>query len=399
MLPDYGMILNMKSSQLRLISLILSLLLTVSFIIIFYLARGYKFDFESRRLRGTGILVVNSSPDGAMVYLNDKPYSATNTSISNLRPGIYRVKIQKQGYHAWYKEIAIEQEVVSKINALLAPLFPELKPLSYTTTTKPILSPDGQKILFTAQGKKENSLWLLELSERPFNLINRPRLLIKDKPDLAYSKMEVHWAPDSKLVLLQESPTEAFLLDTITANIQEIKNPQLTLNQWNKELEQEEKVLLQNLPPSLREKVKGAPWYSWSPDKNALIYRQDNDEEQLFRVIDLKPNFTTLPTRAWETKQPDFQEKTVFSFPRSQFIKVLWYPDSRHFIILEKEQLNTPQGKLILVEIDGENKNEFFSGVIQADYVFPFPSGTKVALLTSFDPAQKAFNLYSLRLY
>lgn len=60
-------------------------------------ASGYRVDLEARGLRGTGIISVSSTPDGALVYLNGVPKDATNTTISSLKPGKYNLRLEKQG--------------------------------------------------------------------------------------------------------------------------------------------------------------------------------------------------------------------------------------------------------------------------------------------------------------
>ena len=61
------------------------------------LARGYRPDFQEKELKPTGLLVVNSFPKGAQVFINGKLTTATNQTI-NLPPGEYRVTIKNQGF-------------------------------------------------------------------------------------------------------------------------------------------------------------------------------------------------------------------------------------------------------------------------------------------------------------
>src|SRR3989344_5322587 len=93
--------------------LVATVLLTGTAIAIFY-ARGYRLSPENGKtfVAGTGLLVATSTPDGAKVLVNGKLLTATNNTI-NLPPGSYNVKIAKDGYFPWKKEIIVEKEIVS----------------------------------------------------------------------------------------------------------------------------------------------------------------------------------------------------------------------------------------------------------------------------------------------
>lgn len=385
----------------KIISAVSLIGLVISFIIIFYLARGYQIDIRNRQLKGTGTLVITSVPKGAMVYLDEEPYSATNTSISSLKPGRYKAKIQKQGYSTWEKEITIKKEIVTEINALLTPLFPELKPLTFTGAQNPLLSPDRQKILFSATIDGETSLWLLEIVERPFNLPSRPRQLVTDTQACPYSQATKQWSPDSQS-LLMSLEKEVYLLNVSNKSLKFVDDPEKIKHEWHKEVEAEEQKRLQKLLPHLIQKVTEPTEGQWSPDYNSFLYQTSEGKEQIFKIISLssettiKPNITEKVVT--EADERPLAERTIYTAPKDKFVKLVWYPDSEHLIILEKEDLENNQGSLSLIETDGENKSEFFSGIVKGNYVFPFANGTKVAILTSFNPETEIYNLYAIGL-
>ena len=85
-------------------------------------AQGYRFNFlnfsNSRQvMHGTGLLVANSFPSGAQVFLNGKLTSATDTTLY-LDPGKYEVEISRDGYTPWKKNITIEPELVTQGHCL-----------------------------------------------------------------------------------------------------------------------------------------------------------------------------------------------------------------------------------------------------------------------------------------
>ncbi len=109
-------------------------ILYVSFIILFFVitpllclyAAGYKIDFEQKTIQKTGMLVLDSNPRGARIYINNKPqyyffkkyysyftnkdnyvYIVTPAKIKNLLPGEYKVKLKLNGYWPWEKKLKI----------------------------------------------------------------------------------------------------------------------------------------------------------------------------------------------------------------------------------------------------------------------------------------------------
>src|SRR3990170_3558809 len=110
-------------------------------------AKGYRPDLKSREIRGTGLLVTNSIPIGAQVFLNGKLTTATNDT-TNLPPGEYEVEIKKDGYISWKKTLKIEEELVTQAIARLFPAVTDLRPLTFTGASNLTPSPDGQKIAY-----------------------------------------------------------------------------------------------------------------------------------------------------------------------------------------------------------------------------------------------------------
>ena len=91
-------------------------------------AKGYRPDLTNPRvLKGTGLLVANSFPSGAQVFLNGQLTSATDDTL-NLPPGEYQIEIRKEGFSPWSKTLKLEAELVTQTNASLFPTVPSLSP-------------------------------------------------------------------------------------------------------------------------------------------------------------------------------------------------------------------------------------------------------------------------------
>ena len=111
--------MTLKTRRILYIFFIL-LFLTITPLISLY-ASGYKIGQEFR-IEKTGILILDSKPAGATIYLDDKAqrvfwkkyfnpeesYIQTPAKIKNLLPGEYFVRIEAPGYWPWQKKLKIE---------------------------------------------------------------------------------------------------------------------------------------------------------------------------------------------------------------------------------------------------------------------------------------------------
>ena len=68
--------------QRLIITSLIALFLCLGTLGAIFWAKGYRPSFKEKTIKGTSLLVVNSYPEGASVYLNDKLTTATNESIS-----------------------------------------------------------------------------------------------------------------------------------------------------------------------------------------------------------------------------------------------------------------------------------------------------------------------------
>jgi hypothetical protein len=131
-----------------------AVILIVGTIFAIQYAKGTR-PTTSGEIRETGLLVVNSFPTAAQVYINGKLTTATDTTL-NLDPGTYDIEISKDGYTTWKKTLEVEKSLVTQTNAVLFPTALNLSPLTYTGAENFSPSPDGQKLIFyTASASAE----------------------------------------------------------------------------------------------------------------------------------------------------------------------------------------------------------------------------------------------------
>src|SRR3989339_978274 len=93
----------------KIVVLILLLTFFASAPLILLYASGYSYSLKKNRLEKSGILKVDTVPDGATVSLDDKATRRTTpVSIGHLTPEQYLVTINKPGFLPWSKTLMIE---------------------------------------------------------------------------------------------------------------------------------------------------------------------------------------------------------------------------------------------------------------------------------------------------
>lgn len=396
------------------------------------LAQGYRPDLTTKTLRPTGLLVATSTPDGAQLWLNSQLKSATNTTL-NLPPGEYQVEIKKDGFTSWQKTLSIKKELVVQTDAHLFSTYPDLKALTFTGATRPLPSPDGQKVFFAVSGASlgKNGLWVLDLADRPLGLSRQPRLIITSAPGgRDFAQSEYHWSPDSKQILMTltnrpgpggKTSTENFLLETdrlnSAVNLVDISAslPSL-LERWQEEETIRQNAQLSKLPEELLEVFEASVAdIQFAPDENKIFYTatasatipeeiisplpaaNSQPEEREIKpgrvyVYDLKEdrNFfimeaPALPDSTVSPKVAAGDRSTI-----SPTSPISWFPTSKHLFLLQK-------GKISIIEYDGTNLIDVYSGPFEDSFAFPFPDSRRILVLTAVSQDAPP-NLYAISL-
>lgn len=413
-----------------LITIVTTLLLAAGTFLAIQWGRGYRPDLQNKVLAGTGLLSANSFPKGAQVYINDKLTTATDDTL-NLPPGDYQIKILKDGYIPWEKNLKLEKELVTQTNAVLFPAVPDLKPLTFTGADILTPSPDGQKIAFTvasASAKAKNGLYVLELSDRPLSFKSDPRQ-ITGNLSFDFTQAKLFWSPDSNqllAVLLHKDKTfkNTLLLETSRYNeVGSLKDATarlpLIIKDWQEQLALKEKERIKNLPEEFRQILDSSTKnIYWSPDEEKLLYtatasaqipdklasplpasnsqpesRQlepgkiyvyDAKEDKNFYISDAKSAESAENAKSFaDTKQPTGQlinqlDKLSYKYSPIYVQNVQWFPDSSHLILVEED-------KIIIMEYDGANRANVYAGPFEKAFAYPWPNGSRLVTLTNFN--------------
>lgn len=370
--------------------ILLSTVLTVGFIGYFVslIARGYRFDLETYRFSANGILVIKSEPDGASIYVDGDLKGATNSNLK-LAPGSYDVEIKKEGYLTWSKRLTIKKEEVSQITAQFFKVAPSLSPITFDGAVNPVVSDDFSKIAYI----NGDGLWVMSVSSLPIGFTNEPKKIT----DGITENATYTFSPNSRQILLKTS-TGLFLLNAneltpqnIRINIANIVDE--TLEEWSLEKAKKEDAQLKNIPQDLVEIfTRNVKTFTFSPDENMVMYIASSSAQLKENLIPKLPGSSTQKEnrdiKEGKTYIYDIKEDKNFLISENES-PLYWLPNSRNLI----ESL---EGKIVIMDYDGTNRQVVFSGNYIAPHAYPFVNASKLLILTDLGSDSPSPNLYSL---
>jgi len=384
--------------------ILLFLLLGTTLVILY--GKGYRFNFEKGRpdFNGTGLLVATSLPDGAQVFVNGHLTTATDNTI-NLAPKNYDVKIIKEGYFPWEKNLIVKSEVVTKAEALLFPTTPKLESITNTGVENPILDPTGTKLAFTVASQsavKKRGIYVFDISSRPILTLQGSSNQIADDTVYAFSKAQLAWSPDGAQLMATLSGQATFLLDAknFNQNPQDVTETMSSVNSsWQKLKDEKQKAQMDTLKTKLRKVVtENFSILAWSLDETKILYRGSLDNALPIVIEPRLIGANTIPEQriikkdsiyVYDTKE-DRNYKILDSLPSSG--KALnWFPDSKHLVYVHDQKVD-------IMEYDATNQTTVYAGPFVDDFVFPWPDGSKVVILTNLGNLKIAPNLYTISL-
>ncbi|MFA5932451.1 MAG: PEGA domain-containing protein [Microgenomates group bacterium] len=373
-----------------------------------YLSKGYTFSTSEKKLKGTGIITVTSLPDGASVYIDGHLTTATNATLSQLSPKTYNIKLVKEGFIAWEKNIEVKEGLVSEVKATLFPALPTIYPLTFNGAINPILSPDSQKLAFAvpmvsdARTRQKGGIWVWTMSAQPLSL-NRsaePHQIVASNSELDFSKATFKWSPDSKqlLITLQQGGTTGetglrnylvnFETFTSLGDLKDITPLVVnTLKTWEEDQKTKDDIklaIISNL--KIRQIASDSASLIWSPDESKIITGGIKQQ-----VVSAKPTITQAPGIILKGyKVYDLLTNKDYSLPEAK--AYIWLPDSRHVILVMAD-------KISICEYDGSNISDIFAGKFEGSDVYPWSDSSRLMVLTSFNtPTASIPNLFGINL-
>jgi len=130
-------------------------------LLLFYTA-GYRINLKKMEVEKTGIMVLETDPEGAEIYIDNKKFEEyTPIQINNIFPNTYFIQLQKEGFHSWQKNLDIENNSTTFAKGII--LFKKSLPILKMSgdISDIYLLPQKDKIIYLQQtkGVKKIKLW------------------------------------------------------------------------------------------------------------------------------------------------------------------------------------------------------------------------------------------------
>lgn len=374
-------------------SVITTLILIGLTVGIFLYTAGYRVEKNKNtnkaQITQTGMINVKSVPDGANVYLNGELETATDGTIPGLEPGKYNLKILKNGFVAWEKQVEVFPELVTDITSILVSQSPRFEPLTNTGAREPTISPTLTKIAFFSRDGNAPGVWVIPLTGDALNIFrSNPYVVLEDTPNNLYSwGSSIEWSPDETQILVIGPNESITLVDLSSGDTTPLADTEEIRQEWAEETIQKRIDFIEKLdiPEELRE-IAVAEDTSWAPDGKKFLYVNSVGDTLEYRVYNMEkpiPVGENVESIVFTTNVNDWQPK------------VTWYADSFHLVMTEMNPEVENQGMVSLVRIDGTNKVELFNNKLYSDEVYSSPGGDKIILLTSFKSGEQ-IDLYTV---
>ncbi len=421
--------------------LVVSAILIVAAAIILF-ARGYHFNIGSRKLGSQGILVANSAPDNAQIYVDNEFISLTSDNVY-LKPGAYQISIRKEGYSHWNKNFIIKGEVVSRVDAQLFSSNPSLTPLTNSGIIRPYLSPLKDKVSYLIlpdetqfTEEEKGGLVISNLKTGTLNLFKQHNLL------LPFSLMPSGAVPKKTVIVFAHNEKNllaffydqfgnllsSYLLSLNGSNgdyLDVTLSYQSLLDKWWLEKNIWQEKIYETAKPKIRRVLqKNTYLVEESPDKSKFLYFTLSDAK-LPRVIEpaLIGSVPTEENRQLEQanfyvydkkEDKNFLIKSYSKEKREQihafltavneaenisledtlklgklFNQLTWYSDSRHLVYSLNDTIS-------VMEYDGANRTLVYSGPFEKNFLAASSDG-RLVVLTNINPKKNDLaDLYSV---
>ncbi|HSX09583.1 MAG TPA: PEGA domain-containing protein [Candidatus Saccharimonadales bacterium] len=410
------------------VSLGVLLLIILTTVLVIMYGKGYRLFVQHGQptVTHTGILNTSSDPTGAQVFIDGHLTTATNNSL-NLTPGKYNVTIVKDGYLPWKKDFEIKDEVVSNATATLYPQAPSLQSISTFGIQSAIMDPTGTKLAFNIASNSAhiNGIYVYDMTSRSFPILagqSSTKQVVDDTTD-KFSQAKIAWSPDGTQLLASiietpgSSPTYYLLnANSFNQTPQDITAIyQNTITLWQQQRKDKQAAQVKSLKPAIQKFAKqNFRILSWSPDDNKILYQasesatmpvfqkprligdnylyeQRNLEKGAIYAYDMTEDYNTRILEAVD-KICTINDQTCNCDEFTECtVPLTWLPDSSHLLYVNDKKIN-------VVEDDGSNMTTLYAGPFVEHYVFPWPDGSKIVILTNLNSTSLPPTLYSIGL-
>lgn len=217
-----------------------ALFLLASYLLILY-SQGWRINFINCSIKDilncnikfqkTGAIYIQTKPNDVKISINNKNFSdasgllKSGTFIENLLPKLYEVKIEKDGYFPYIKNVVVEPAIVSAITNTI------LVPKKINSEVAFLLKLRGENLVdlnsgfgkFIIRSHKDEIFYEYDFNQ-PLSALNINTLLNNIKSNWSIKRIIIHPYDQNKLIIeANKSGIEAlFILDSQKLALEQI---------------------------------------------------------------------------------------------------------------------------------------------------------------------------------
>lgn len=348
----------------------------------------------------TGVDNINPSPDGQKILF------FTNQASSKLKNGFFVLDLNSNflSLQSGPKQVTDDLEDLDLINAKII-WSPDSTEFMILTDSKEFLISIDKKVNLSEQ--KDISFQKKDiLAQWEEDIYLRERQFLAKFPievaDMAKnSAKNAYLSPDKKRLLYTATAASTLAEDIVPpvpATNTQAESRTLepgAIYVYDREEDKNFKIAtvaaLPNLLDPIEETATGSaslatPKQTMDINTEKIILSDDLDQS-------IAKSLEASPTAFYRLQRAD-NLHTALSFANyytaAQLNTMQWFPDSKHLLFVE-------DGKIKIMEYDGQNVTTVYSGPFASDFVYPWPDGSKLIIKTSFSP-DSPDNLYVIDL-
>lgn len=375
LLESFIMVSMKHSSLFQVLGLLVFLGLVTAGVVLY--AQGFRLDLGGGSLAKTGMILAKSLPDGARVFLDEELEAATDSTVPSLKPGTYHLKIEKEGYLAWEKDVEVKEELVTNVTAILPPVSPSLTAITQGGAKLVTGAPSGTTAAFIS-GKK---LFLLALNNQFLGFLRtRPQEIATEPTDFPFSKVsQMTFSPNEDQILLVAGKKGLLFRIAAGASPTAVADAAALRTQWEATVRQQRQEVVERLEiPEEYQELALDPHSVWDPDERKFLYEKAEGGKRQFWVA----NFTDPMPVGEETNRKIFETE-------NKDLRIFWLANSQNFVLVEGDAVS-------IMDLDGTNRREIFRGTLGEKIALSSTDLAQVIVLTSI--SQSPANLYGISL-
>ncbi|MDP3057088.1 MAG: hypothetical protein Q8N37_01020 [bacterium] len=223
----------MKLITRRILFCFCIILFLISSPLVILYAFGFRYDFAEKKLMQTGIIYLTPNiQDNIKILINDKKESGKinikgifkkDFVLYNLMPKTYNIKIDKENYHRWEKNLVVSPGLITYAQPLLLPSDPKNN-LIFSDTDIALwsISDKFKKIFYLKSNDEKTSANIYDFSKKTLSTFPVDALGDQSKKSSIVSEgSRIFFAPDGKKFgfILPEENNRIVLLNSAEKSI------------------------------------------------------------------------------------------------------------------------------------------------------------------------------------